>query len=183
MPQSGLPRNVHVYDYSNNSNPPLLVAGFQQLGHTISKMFYFCLEICFQHPPPSRFQLRAADRTILSRDSSGTLVPQGDYYVVTTGMDAVSSLMIRWKSSLHVGCPRDEGRSPRNNFWRKSNKRGGTMSNSLAFVNGKKTSIFRDPVRERDQSCVVSTTDTRLFGDMGLEACHIFPRSHYDHAS
>jgi hypothetical protein len=62
------------------------VAGFQQLGHTTTGVFYFGLEICFQQPAPSSFRLWATDGTILSRDSPAALVPQGDYYVITAGI-------------------------------------------------------------------------------------------------
>ena len=90
MPQSGLPRNVNVYDNCDNASP-LLVAGLQQFGLTTSADFYFCLEICFQQPTTSNFRLWAADGTILSRENAATIVPTGDYYVISAGMDLICS--------------------------------------------------------------------------------------------
>ena len=85
MPQSRLPRNVHVFD--NNvpeGTQSILVAGFQQFGLTTGGEFYFCLEFCFQEPRPSNFRLWGEDGTILPRD--GTIVPIQNYYVISAGM-------------------------------------------------------------------------------------------------
>src|SRR5208282_3826441 len=85
MPQSGLPRNVFVYDANvPKDTDPILVAGFMQLGRTTGGEFYFCLEFCFTQPQSSQFRLMASDGTILSRDS--TIVPAGNYFVVSPGL-------------------------------------------------------------------------------------------------
>ena len=93
MPQSTLPRNVQVYDNSDQDNP-ILVAGLMQLGHTTIAEFYFCLEICFQRPTAYNFRLCNENGTILSRDSPGTIVPITNYYVVSLGMDFLPSKLI-----------------------------------------------------------------------------------------
>ena len=83
MPQSGLPRNVLVYD--NSGDVRVLVAGFMQLGLTTTTEFYLCLEICFQQPAASNFRLCDADGTVLRRDNAGLIVPLGEYYVISPG--------------------------------------------------------------------------------------------------
>ena len=83
MPQSGLPRNVHVYDDSGDVR--VLVAGFMQLGQTTTAEFCLCLEICFQQPAASNFRLCDADGTVLRRDNAGLIVPLGEYYVISPG--------------------------------------------------------------------------------------------------
>lgn len=85
MPQSGLPRNVFVYD----ANVPdgmehTLVAGMFQFGQTTGAEFYYCLEIVFLVPQPSSFRLMAADGIILQRN--GVPVRTGTYTVVTSSM-------------------------------------------------------------------------------------------------
>ena len=92
MPQINLPRNVNVYD--NFGQAPVLVAGFMQLGHTTTEEFYASLEICFQQPTASNFRLCIADGTVLSRADAAALVPLGDYYVISTGMEPVSLVLI-----------------------------------------------------------------------------------------
>ena len=37
---------------------------------------------------------------------------------------------------------------------------------------------FRDRVRERNQICKATALDDRMFGYIGLNTCHIIPRSH-----
>jgi hypothetical protein len=84
MPQSGLPRNIRVYDNNvSEDQQPILVAGFQQFGLTTGGEFYFCRELCFQQPTASNFRLWGVDGTILSRD--GAIVPIQDYYVISIG--------------------------------------------------------------------------------------------------
>jgi hypothetical protein len=82
MPQSQFPRNVFVYDANvPQGTNPVLVAGRNQFGLTDGSEFYFSLELCFQQPQASTFRLMDTDGTILARD--GTIVPIGNYYVVT----------------------------------------------------------------------------------------------------
>jgi hypothetical protein len=86
MPQSSWPRNISVYDASDVDNS-VLVAGLMQLGHTTTAEFYFCLEICFQQPTASNFQLCTHEGTILPRASPQTIVPITNYYVISAGID------------------------------------------------------------------------------------------------
>ena len=83
MPQSGLPRNVYVYDNSDNSREHILVAGLMQLGWTTIAEFYMCLEICFQLPRPNTFQVRNVNGTVLARNNGALIVPTGEYYVIS----------------------------------------------------------------------------------------------------
>jgi hypothetical protein len=85
MPQSALPRNVQVYDASDQDNS-VLVAGLMQLGRTTTAEFYFCLEICFQQPAAYNFRLCDENGVILSRTNAATIVPITNYYVVSLGM-------------------------------------------------------------------------------------------------
>ena len=104
MPQINLPRNVRVYD--NSSQTSVLVAGFMQLGHTTTTEFYACLEICFQWPAARNFRLCGADGTVRSRANGASLVPLGDYYVVSTGMEPLSWVLIFSRPlDVHAGCP------------------------------------------------------------------------------
>ena len=83
MPLSTFPRNAQVWDATKQ--PPELVAGLMQFGHTRVAEFYACLEICFQQPPPGQFRVCDGLGTVLSRDNPNTLVPITDYYVVSLG--------------------------------------------------------------------------------------------------
>ena len=104
MPQINLPRNVQAYD--NSTPTSVLVAGFMQLGHTTTAEFYACLEICFQWPAARNFRLCGADGTVLSRANGASLVPLGDYYVVSAGMEPLSWMLIVSRPlDVHAGCP------------------------------------------------------------------------------
>lgn len=86
MPQNALPRNVQVYDNTDQNNPRL-VAGLMQLGHTTIAEFYFCLEICFRQPTPYNFRLCDRNGTVLPRDQPGSIVTITDYYVISLGFN------------------------------------------------------------------------------------------------
>ena len=92
MPQSGLPRNVHVYD--NSGDVRVLVTGFMQLGLTTTTELYLCLEICFRQPTPSNFRVCDSDGTVLHRDNAGLIVPLGEYYVISPGTTLPLSILI-----------------------------------------------------------------------------------------
>lgn len=83
MPQSGLPRNVQVYDHSDDTADPVLVAGFMQIGSTTITEFYSCLEICFREPNAAAFRLANAQGAVLERANSALIVPIGDYFVIS----------------------------------------------------------------------------------------------------
>lgn len=84
MSTSRNPRNVQIYN--NAQQPPVLVAGFMQLGHTTVFELYACLEICFQQPPPGEFRLSNSEGVILSRTNPNVIVPITDYAVVSLSM-------------------------------------------------------------------------------------------------
>ena len=120
MPQSTLPRNVQVYDNSDQDNT-ILVAGLMQLGHTTIAEFYFCLEICFQRPTAYNFRLCNENGPILSRDSPGTIVPITNYYVVSLGMDFLPCKLIISRSGyLWASCSDPWHRTSPGTLWRKS---------------------------------------------------------------
>jgi hypothetical protein len=84
MPLCTLERNVWVYD--DHGEEPVLVAGFYQFGSTTANTFYYCLEICFEDPPPSGFHIaqgHEGEWTVLPRDD--TIVPLGEWIVVSPG--------------------------------------------------------------------------------------------------
>jgi hypothetical protein len=86
MPQSGLPRNVEVYDLSDPDGNRELVAGLAQLGTTTIAEFYQCLEICFQVPQPLSFRLVDDQDVVLARESGNMIVPVGTYAVISLCM-------------------------------------------------------------------------------------------------
>lgn len=83
MPQSGLPRNVEVYDLSDPDGNRVLVAGLAQLGTTTIAEFYQCLEICFQIPLPLSFRLVDQQDVVLEREPGNVNVPVGTYAVIS----------------------------------------------------------------------------------------------------
>jgi len=104
MPLINLPRNIEVYD--NSGQPSVLVAGFMQLGHTTTREFYDCLEICFQQPAPSNFRVCLGNGTVLSRANDAILVPLGDYYVISIGIELLPSILIVSRTlDIFAGCP------------------------------------------------------------------------------
>src|SRR5947207_1197071 len=101
MPQSGFPRNVYVYDNSDDSRERIVVAGFMQLGRTTTAEFYACLEICFQMPRPNEFRLCDGNETVLDRNNAALIVPVGEYYVIS--LSKISSwLLLTDRRSLGI---------------------------------------------------------------------------------
>jgi hypothetical protein len=81
MPQSGNPRNVQIYN--NIHQPPVLVAGFMQLGRTTVFELYTSLEICFRQPPPGQFRIIDGQGVVLSRTTPDVIVPIMNYSVIS----------------------------------------------------------------------------------------------------
>ena len=80
MPQFLLaPRNVFVYDGA--TNPPKVVAGFHQFGHTTNVTAYRALDICFYRPDTRQYRLVSEAGTFVERDNN--ILPLGNYYVVS----------------------------------------------------------------------------------------------------
>jgi hypothetical protein len=89
MPVAALAaRNVFIYD--GTRQPPLLVAGCRQFGRMTNAELYSCAAICFEQPRPRQFRL--SDGTnVLSNDD--TLLPTGQYFVVSPGMVLLKLLL------------------------------------------------------------------------------------------
>jgi len=157
MPQSGLPRNVEVYDLSDPDGNRELVAGLAQLGTTTIAEFYQCLEICFQVPQPLSFRLVDEQDVVLARESGNMIVPVGTYAVISL-YDPSHYIAV----TLSPEVARTRALS------------GGSPATPA-------TSTFRERVRLRDGACVISQYNTSLLGFLGLEAAHIIPRSHFEY--
>jgi len=178
MPQSAVPRNVFVFDANVPAGAePSLVGGMFQFGQTTGVDFYLCLEICFHLPERATFRLKAADGIILPRD--GIPVRTGSYTVVTLGRHPPFPLvwcLSRPSPELIRDPYRWNGAPPK----RIERKPSDSWSIYISVQCWSKIAFFRDCVRERDLVCKVSGADTRP-SFTGLEACHIIPRSHFDH--
>jgi len=83
MPQSGNPRNIHVYTRTQQGSDPVLVAGLLQLGRSTVSELYACLEICFEQPAAGDFRLIDSNGVILSRTTPNVVVPIMDYSVIS----------------------------------------------------------------------------------------------------